>query len=391
MKARSQYQGLGVDAAKVNVRKIFGQIVHNDFPGAFVNIGCDPVLPNKVFTKHPDGDGSKFVQRLLHFLETGDKLVIRGAVDDALSMNTGDIAASGFVFGRWVITQILNVNGLNVPKEVIMEQIAIRMKELLGLYCSFGFTPVFLGGETADLPHQVYSNVYDVDVYAEDELRNLVVGNVDPGDRIYGFASDGQARWEQCPNSGIMSNGLTLARTCLMRRDYGVKYPFLAGGRNRYRGRFDVKTVYNGLSISQALMSPTRQWAILIRLLIRELKRKDILYLLHGISMNTGGGATKIAHLGRGIIYRKVMPDPSPIFYLIKHESRETWRNMFQTFNCGVGIDVVGADDLRFTTVLAEVERRTGVKLYELGVCRRAKNKRNQVILKTPYGTFDDY
>ena len=54
---------------------------------------------------------------------TGDWEIIRGAVDDALSMNTGDVAASGFV--DWlVVGDIININAFNVPKDKILEQIA---------------------------------------------------------------------------------------------------------------------------------------------------------------------------------------------------------------------------------------------------------------------------
>ena len=83
---------MGGEGEKRRVREIFGVIVRNDFPGAFVNIVYDPEVLGKVFTKHPDGDGSKLAQRILHYLETGDATVIQGAVDDAFSMNAGDIA-----------------------------------------------------------------------------------------------------------------------------------------------------------------------------------------------------------------------------------------------------------------------------------------------------------
>ena len=321
MAEKSKYEQLGVDADKRSVREIFSRIVRNDFPGAFVNIVRDPEILGKVFTKHPDGDGSKFVQRLLHYRETGDEQVFQGAVDDAFSMNSGDIAASGFVFGRWVITQIININALNVPKELVMKQIALRVESLLELYKSYGFKlTFFLGGETADLPDQVNSAVYDVDIFAEAYDHELVLGNVQQGDQIYGFASNGRAVWEQTLNSGIMANGLTLARTHTMLENYGKKYPFLIRRDGKYQGRFavtDKPKMLGGMTVSQALLSPTRQWAILIRLLIEKLKQEKIFHLLHGISLNTGGGATKITHVGQGILYFKTMPYPPPIFYLI--------------------------------------------------------------------------
>ncbi len=394
MTSKSIYAQLGVDAGKENVRQAFSRIVQNDFPGAFVNVVRDPEVPNKVFTMHTYGDGSKFVQRLLHYRETGDETIIQGAVDDAFAMNLSDIATSGFVFGRWVITQIIDI-GQDMPKELIMEQIARRVESLLELYKSYGFRLVFfLGGETADLPDQIQSVVYNANIYAEAKETDLIRGNVVPGDKIYGFASNGQAAWESILNSGMMANGLTLARICTMRADYGVKYPYLIRRGGAYRGAFkvtDKPDILAGQTVSQAVLSPTRQWAILIRLLVERLKAAGILNMLHGISINTGGGATKIVHVGRGITYEKAMPAPPSIFRLIQQESGENWRNMFQTFNCGVGVDIVGVDGPRFRGVLEGVSETTKIKLFDLGLCRRNTTDKNQVVLQTPYGDFGDY
>ncbi|MFA5197664.1 MAG: hypothetical protein WC437_04580 [Patescibacteria group bacterium] len=396
MPEESLYKLLGIDPDKSTVREIFGAIVHNDSPGAFVNIARDPEYPGMVFTSHSDGDGSKFIQRLLHYLEADDETIFQGSADDAFSMNTGDIAASGFVSGLWAITQTINCNGGNAPKEIILRQIALQIVELLDLYRRYGFNlNFFMGGETADLPDQVATMVLDMNVYAREPETNLIRGNVQPGDVIYGFASNGQAKWEEKPNSGIMSNGLTLARTCLMDGEYSKKYPFLVRAGGAFTGRFDIDSSpaeLNGMTVSEAILSPTRQWAIVIKLIIEKLKKMNALGLLHGISMNTGGGATKIQHVGQGIVYKKNMPEPPPIFQLIKEEAGERWRNMFQTFNCGIGIDVVGSHEggiLR--ECLQSVSKETGVELFGLGVCENSEDGANKIILETPYGTFDDY
>ena len=396
MLAKSLYKKLGIDPNKATVRKIFGAIVCNDFPGAFVNIVRDPEYPGMVFTSHSDGDGSKFIQRLLHFLETGDETIFQGSADDAFSMNSGDIAASGFVSGLWAITQTINCNAINVPKEIILRQIALRIVELLHLYCRYGFNfNFFMGGETADLPDQVSTMVLDMNITAREPEANLIWGNVQPGDVIYGFASNGRAVWETEPNSGLMSNGLTLARTCLMDTGYSEKYPFLVRAGGAFTGRFDIDSSpaeLDGMTVSEAILSPTRQWAIVIKLIVEKLKKMNALDLLHGISMNTGGGATKIRHVGQGIIYKKNMPEPPPIFQLIQRESGETWRNMFQSFNCGIGIDVVGSPEGEILReCLQTVSKETGIELFGLGVCENSETGTNKVILETPYGTFNDY
>ncbi len=395
MNKSNKYQELGIDAGKTSVRKIFKKHIANDYPNAFVNIVNDPEIPETVFTQHMDGDGSKIVQRALHYFETGDKTIFQGAVDDAISMNTGDIAASGFLSGKWVITDVININAINLPKDLIMEQIALRISELLEMYKKHGFDMTyFLGGETADLPTQVQSMIFDVSIYARTKKSDVISGNIKPGDKIYGFASDGKAKWETEKNSGLMSNGVSLSRIDLMNSKYSEKYPFLSGGNHGYRGKYlvdDKPATLGGMTVSEAILSPTRQWAIVIKRIVKKLKEENMLEMLHGISMNTGGGATKIGHIGQDILYKKKMLSPPGIFQLIQNESGTTWEEMFEDFNCGVGIDVVGEDNIEFEKILQEISTETGVELFDLGICESNENKGNKVVLDTPYGIFNSY
>jgi phosphoribosylformylglycinamidine cyclo-ligase len=390
--SESQYASMGVDAGKENVRASFATVVDNEYPGAFVNIVTDPFDPQRAMTQHQDGDGSKFVQRLLDYYENKNADIFEGMVDDAVSMNTGDIAASGFVFMPWLISDVLNLNLPKEVKSVVMQAAAHRFKTLLSLYKEHGFQIKFTGGETADLKDQVLSGVFDVCVTAWAEKKNLIAGNVRPGDMIFGWQSDGQASWENKINSGLMSNGLTMARTILMHSDYNQKYPSLKGF-NLYRGKYrpnDYQPSLLGMSVGEALTSPTRQWAIAIKKLLEILQTKNALHFLHGIVMNTGGGATKIKHLGiGGIAYRKIMQTPPPIFCLIKSESGESWRNMYQTFNCGIGVDIIGEPDKVFIEAVEEASKICQLKSIILGSCTNSLNPRNEVILRTPYGEFD--
>jgi phosphoribosylformylglycinamidine cyclo-ligase len=384
--SQSHYARLGVDAGKETVRKTFAKVIDNDYPGAWVNIVNDPTKKGGVFTQHMDGDGSKFIQRILIYRELGDIAVFRGAADDAFSMNMGDIAAAGFTSGIITVTDVLNLNSFSVPKQQIMEQLSDRLSELIKLYRKFGFNIYFLGGETADLPHQVQTVAFDIAVHARAMKKDLVLGNVRHSDTIWGFASDGQAVWEDELNSGIMSNGLTLARMALMSRAYTQKYPDLVRIGGTYEGRFRVT---DSEWRARALISPTRQWAVVIKLLLDKLKERKIIKYLHGITMNTGSGATKIANLGTGgIVYQKTMPYPPKIFHAIQAASNESWRDMYKDFNCGVGIDIIG--DEKIKPVLLEVLAETGVGLYQLGICHyRPGNEKNKVELITPFGTFE--
>ncbi len=382
----SKYRRLGVDPSKNDVKDAFKSIIDNDYPGAFVNIVSDPYNKNRVVTSHQDGDGSKFVQRLLNYYERGDERVFDGMVDDALSMNTSDIAASGFVFGPWLIGNILNIALPTNLKNIIMKRIARRLVELRELYHRYGFSIKFSGGETADLPDQLYSAIYDIAITAWENKKNIIIGNIQPGDRIYGFQSDGQAAWEESANSGIMSNGLTLARSSLMRLDYNIKYPNLKREGVFYMGKYysyDHHEMIKGMSIGDAIISPTRQWPILIRMIIEAFLEKNCLQDLHGIVINTGGGATKIKNLGKGISYFKKMPIPPSIFHLIAQESRENWRNMYETFNCGVGIDLILGPSMKAPRILSELSAKVRLNLYQLGHCEKSSDDQNRVFLES--------
>jgi phosphoribosylformylglycinamidine cyclo-ligase len=394
----SRYAQLGIDAGKHKVRSIFKDKIHNEYPGAFINIATDPDLPNHVFTSHADGDGSKIIQRLLDFNVTGNIDVIRGAADDAFQMNYGDVAAGGFVDGLMVFNDVIDICSIPtlIPKEAILEQIGERLVELILLHEAYGYTKnYFMGGETADLPDNARNMIFNLMVFARTKKVNVITCNVQPGDAIYGFASDKKAKWEKKPNSGIGANGLTQGRTDTMHSDYTETYPHL-WGKNPYVGRYkvtDTPAVLGGMTVSEALISPTRQYSILIRILIDTLKERGIFDQLHAISMNTGGGATKVAHLGiGGIVYEKVMPTPPPIFQLIQQEPVETpWKDMFETFNCGVGLDVVGENTPELKKAIEHVQKITKVKSFRLGTCYANTGKKNTVVLNTPYGRFDDY
>jgi len=392
MNKQSIYERLGIDPDKAVVREIFEKVINNKHPGAFVNIIPDPINSDYSFTHHVDGDGSKFVQCLLYFLVTGKSDIFKSIVDNALSMNTGDVACAGFV-GPYTFVDILNVKMDEKLKKILLLSVACRAFELMELYKKNDINLKFLGGETADLPDQVRSGIFDISINAWTRTEDLITGNVKVGDKIYGFASDGKATWEDEINSGIMSNGLTLGRSALMHEFYDIEHPITKREGSFYDGRFyvnDKPEILTGMTVGEALLSPTRQWAIVIKKLLTYLKKMDCLSLVHGISMNTGGGATKIKNVCKGgICYHKKMPKPPAIFQLIQSESKEEWKDMFKGFNCGVGLDIVGSDNPKLHEALKQTARECNISLYELGFCESAESKKkNEIILETLYGEW---
>lgn len=394
----SIYENLGVDPHKSGVKESFKKVISNGYPNAFCNIIDDPFAPGWVLCSHSDGSGSKSVQRILAYLEQRrlGPGVFRHDIYDAVGMNTGDMACCGFI-DNLVITDTVAINGANVPKELILNELALGIAELKKLYARYGIKMYFMGGETADLPDQTSSYILDANVSCRMKGSGLIKGDIVPGDMIFGFSSTGQAAWEEAQNSGQMSNGLTMSRTVLMHKDYSARYPFLCRPDKPYRGRFrvaDGKEEFGGImTVSEAILSPTRQWVIVIKLLLDYLRKRKSTHLLHGLVMNTGGGATKIKNIGKGILYKKTnMPEIPLLFDLIQKETGEEWANMYQTFNMGVGLDVIGLNkDGILEEALLYTSGMSRIPFFKLGRCEQSPDGENHVELFLPDGSKHEY
>jgi phosphoribosylformylglycinamidine cyclo-ligase len=384
------YAKLGVASNKSDIKENFDEILTKEYPYAFVNIDIDPSNPEGRITMHADGDGSKLIQRFLDFYyyEGENESVFAGMVDDALSMNTSDIAASGFV-RTMKFVDIFDCGNAEL-KKTIVSQIKKRFGELIKLYSAFGFDIKFIAGETADLPYQVKTGVFNVVITAWADKSDIITGEVQVGDVILGLHSDGQAIWEDKPNSGAMSNGQTLLRSGAMSIDFNANYEL--GDGEFYKGQYcpnDCPSILEGMTVGEAILSPTRQWAIVIRKIINLLKERDLFHMLHGISINTGGGATKVANIGHGVTYVKNMPEPSPLFRFIQEETGQPWKHMFTTFNCKIGVDIVGENNVEFKNTVKEAVDHCGLEMSELGFVYYSNDEKNHVTLNTPYGRFE--
>src|SRR5690348_15321183 len=175
--------------------------------------------------------------------------------------------------------------------------------------------------------------------------RLVTNDKIRPGDGIVGFASSGQAVYEQDYNSGIGSNGLTSARHDLLHKTYGARF------HESYDTALDEQVVYIGshlmtdpveipaepsktgsrtTDIGHLLLSPTRTYAPLVkRLLIEQFDR------LHGLIHCSGGGQTKCMKYLPGAfqIVKDNLFEPPVIFRLIQQASGSDDREMYQVFN----------------------------------------------------------
>ncbi|MEM2874465.1 MAG: AIR synthase-related protein [Candidatus Hadarchaeales archaeon] len=378
----SRYAEVGVDVKKRGVEG-FRRLIENAFPLAFCPVLRDPISKNRGIVLHTDGAGSKPVQSYLQWRETGETAWFLGLAQDVVAMNLDDVICVGASDANLV--DYLAINPFRVPKETVLKEIGRGFRKCLSLLRRFGMRLHFLGGETADLPDQVRTLDVSGTISASVDLSKIVGGDgIRPGDLIVGLRSGGKTKYERAENSGIMCNGITLARHCLMKAEYCKKYPEIAGDVGRgYYGRYGPDEYVDELHMTagEAILSPTRIFAPVVVEVLRKVG-KGVSGLVH----NTGGGLTKCLRLGKRISYVKDdLFEPDPIFLLIQRESKVDWREMYEDFNMGVGFEIVVRE--QFADEVLSTAERFGLGAKVIGRCEKGK-ARNTLTVKSEHGKF---
>jgi len=309
----------------------FGEVAsHFGHYASLIRIGGGRLL-----ALHADGVGSKVLVAQLM-----DKYDTVGV--DCVAMNVNDLICVGAE-----PIGIVDYLALESIDEGLVEEI------VRGLASGAEEAGVaILGGETAVLPDVIRGSVgsrgFDLaamSVGVVDEEQVILGSKITEGDAVVGLAS-----------SGIHSNGLTLARKILI------------GGNN---ARVHEKLPSLGRSIGEELLTPTE---IYVRAVLELLRRFDV----HGLAHITGGSFSKLKRFEE---YSKTgfrldsMPDPQPVFEEIQTRGKVSDREMYRTFNMGVGLcvaveseageDVADAcERLGFgASVIGSVVRKPGVRI----------------------------
>jgi len=376
----SKYEELGVDVSKKGV-EFLKRITDDIFPEAFSPVVRDPLTPGWGIILHTDGVGTKPVVSYIYYKETGEEKFFETLADDVVAMNVDDAACVGgfpVAFSDYVA-----VNPFKVPKQELLKSLAKGFSGVFSRLRENGIEVLFSGGETADLPDIVRTLDISGTVMARVELSKVITGrNISPGDVIVGLRSGGRSTYEEMENSGIMCNGITLARHCLLAKEYLVKYPEIGSETKGYYGRFKIDSFVDELnmSIGEALSSPTR---IYLPIILEAIKKVEVKAIIH----NTGGGLTKCLKIGRNVRYVKDnLPEPDPIFRLIQAESKETLRNMYKSFNMGVGLEMIvkkGDED-----IVMDVSEKFRVDAQVIGRCEESSGG-NSLIIVSKEGKFE--
>jgi len=360
---------LGASLNKEDVHAAIQNLDKGIAPGAFCKVLPDILgqNPEMVNVMHADGAGTKSILAYLYWRQTGDLSVWKSIAQDALVMNLDDILCIGSS-SDFIITSTIGRNKRLIPGEVI-KAIIEGTEEICENLRSNGVPIYFGGGETADVGDLVKTVIVDSNITCRFPKANLIAcSNIKPGNQIVGLASYGQSTYENEYNSGIASNGITLARHVLLQNKYGMEFPesidahFLAEGG--YKGNFDLEenifTQHKNLGLG--LLSPTRTFAPFFAALWNQISRSKISGIIH----NTGGAHSKVLKFVEGVKIEKTINWEVPeVFKLLKSEAKIEWPEMFQTFNCGIRIEIYCNESE--IEVIKKTASDLGIEAFHLG------------------------
>ncbi|MEE3458513.1 MAG: phosphoribosylformylglycinamidine cyclo-ligase [Candidatus Faecousia sp.] len=204
-----------------------------------------------------------------------------------------------------------------------------------------------IGGETAEMPGFYPEDEYDLAGYSTgvvDKTRILRKEEMRPGDVVLAL-----------PSSGVHSNGFSLVRKVFDVEHTDLHAPVAELG---------------GASLGETLLTPTRIYVKPVLALLDRVRVK-------GISHITGGGFYE--NIPRSIpdglqarIEKKAVR-VLPIFDLIAKTGNISERDMFNTFNMGVGMSIVVSPEDE--TLALEVLHDNGVDAYRIGVIETGEER----------------
>ncbi|GAB3915857.1 AIR synthase related protein [Larkinella terrae] len=382
-----RYAQRGVSASKEDVHKAIAKLDKGLFPKAFCKIVPDALAGDPAYCTimHADGAGTKSSLAYLYWKETGDLSVWRGIAQDAVVMNTDDLICVGSV-GPMLLSSTIGRNKNRIPGEVIAE-IIDGTEEVLDMLRQHGVDISSTGGETADVGDLVRTIIVDSTVIARMRRADVISNDrIQAGDVVVGLASFGQATYEKSYNGGMGSNGLTSAR-------HDVLAHFLA---DKYAESFDPAVdrslVYSGskqltdpvpntgLNVGQLILSPTRTYAPVVKVLLDELRSQ-----LHGMVHCSGGAQTKVLHFidDLHVVKNNLFPIP-PLFQLIQQESGTSWQEMYKVFNMGHRLEIYLSEANAQRVI--DIAGQFGIEGRIIGHVEALEGKR--VTVQSEAGTF---
>lgn len=195
-----------------------------------------------------------------------------------------------------------------------------------------------VGGETAEMPGLYSENEYDLagfSVGIVDQEKMINSETIEVGDVVIGLAS-----------SGVHSNGFSLVRKIFNVNEENLK---------EYREEL-------GKTLGEALIEPTKIYVKPVLKLLEQVKVK-------GISHITGGGfyenMPRMLNEKVALNINKDSYEVPAIFKLIQKEGNIPLRDMYNTFNMGIGMAIIVPKDEQEKAL--KILKEAGETAYVIG------------------------
>ena len=385
----NRYKLRGVSSDKEDVHNAIKNHDKGLYPKAFCKILPDLISnsDDHALIIHSDGAGTKSSLAYIYWKETGDISVWRDIAQDSIVMNLDDVACVGAI-DNIVISSTIGRNKNKIPGEVISNIIS-GTDEILKFYRGLGINIHSGGGETADVGDLVRTIIVDSCMTVRIKKSQIIDNsNIKVGNVIVGLSSSGTSSYDKEYNSGIGSNGLTSARHDVLSQYIKEKYPESYDNdlpsELAYCGSKNLTDKLDGfnIDIGKMLLSPTRSYAPLLKLIFDEIGRNKI----NGIIHCTGGGQTKILHFIDNLhILKNNLFEIPPIFKLIMNESKTDPKEMYKVFNMGHRMEIYL--DPENASKVIDISKSVGIDAKIIGEVIESDVKR--LSIQSELGNFD--
>ncbi len=383
------YSSLGVSSKKEDVHKAIENKDKGLFPGAFCKIVKD-IAGREDYCSifHEDGAGTKASLAYMYYKETGDITAFRGIVRDAINMNIDDIMCVGST-GNILLSNTIARNAYFIDGYMLNE-IIDEYESYCKKLSSYGLNIKTSGGETEDMGDIIKTLSVFASVFTTMKQEDVInADNISGNDIIIGLASYGKASYEEEYNSGIGSNGLTLARHGVLSHDYYHKYPECYDHKIQesmiFYGKYKLTDIFDerNTTIGKALLSPTRSYVPVLLKVLKKYRNK-----INGIIHNTGGGQTKCLNFGKNIKYIKDDLFTLPrIFEIIQNSSKAAWEEMYGVFNMGHRIELFCDESI--SKDIIKIANQFDIDAKIIGYCEKSPKKNKNILeIKSVFGNF---
>ncbi|SDC44764.1 MULTISPECIES: phosphoribosylformylglycinamidine cyclo-ligase [unclassified Candidatus Frackibacter] len=326
--------GVDIDAGEAAVDKINDDVKSTFGPEVLTGLGSFGALfaPNfddyeePILVAGTDGVGTKLKVAFMM-----DKHYTIGI--DLVAMSVNDIVVQG-ARPLFFLDYLAIDNLIPEKAEEIVHGISQGCKEA---------GAALIGGEMAEMPGFYNQDEYDLAGFAVGivDKGDLITGKeISPGDKIIGLTSN-----------GIHSNGYSLARKVLFD---------IAG----YNVESEIEELDG--TLGNELLKPTKIYVKPILELMKD-------FQLKGVAHITGGGLIEnvpriLPNKMEAMIDSQVWPTPV-IFDLIQNEGEIPLKEMYRTFNMGIGMAVV-VDESDVEGILDKL-KAIGEEAYIIGEIKK--------------------